>query len=110
MSSVTFAAMTCWRLLLGDWDIGKEGTSGWVAMLDIGGADASVFLLSFTFLIYHILLNMLLAVIMDVYTEVRSSIGAHAETLWSEGYEVFMRWRLQRRGEIVTLEHVLKYL
>ena len=27
---------------LGDWDVGPDGTSGWMAMLDIGRTDASV--------------------------------------------------------------------
>ena len=30
------------------------------------------------------MLNMLLAIVMDIYTEVRGSIGDNAETLWRQ--------------------------
>ena len=38
------------------------------------------------------MLNMLLAVIMDVYTQVRGSIGTSAETLWSQSEEILRRF------------------
>merc|ERR1712110_251898 len=59
-----------------------------------------------------VMLNMLLAIIMDVYSEVSRSIIAQAnvETLWSQAYEVFERkWGVQT-GKVVALSHILHTL
>merc|ERR1712232_520871 len=56
------------------------------------------------------MLNMLLAIVMDVYTEVKSSIGSDAETLWSQAREIYRRWRELRRGNRVSLNHILVYI
>merc|ERR1712048_351553 len=50
---------------------------------------------------------MLLAIIMDVYTEVKGSIGSKAETITSQTMEIFRRWNDVRVGKEITLEHVL---
>merc|ERR1719487_1514337 len=80
---------TCWRILLGDFD--------WERMNDVGRLEAGIWFWTFTILVLQVMLNMLLAVIMDVYTEVKSSIG-EAETLLSQSIEIFERFRARRRG------------
>jgi len=54
------------------------------------------------------MLNMLLAIVMDIYTEVRGSIGDNAETLWSQAYEIWRRHRQKQRGERVSLMYILE--
>lgn len=56
------------------------------------------------------MLNMLLAMIMDVYTEVKGNIGSGSETLLSQALEIFLRQREVRKGRQVTLSYVLKVL
>ena len=52
------------------------------------------------------MLNMLLAIIMDVYTEVRGGISRSAPTLWGQAYSIIRRrWELSR-GRRVSLQHV----
>mmetsp|Transcript_11408 Transcript_11408/g.33420 ORF Transcript_11408/g.33420 Transcript_11408/m.33420 type:complete len:157 (+) Transcript_11408:1-471(+) len=53
---------------------------------------------------------MLLAIIMDVYTDVKGSIGNDAETLWSQSREIYVRWRDVRQGHSIPLSTVLKAL
>jgi len=55
------------------------------------------------------MLNMLLAIIMDVYSEVKSGIG-HAETLWSQTYEIIHREKEVWAGHARRLKEVLKSL
>merc|ERR1719253_491967 len=75
-------------------------------MQDVGRLPATIWFWIFILLVNMVMLNMLLAVIMDVYTEVRGSIGSHAETLWSQAHEIFRRWRELKAGRRVSLNHV----
>merc|ERR1711871_592076 len=50
---------------------------------------------------------MLLAIVMDVYTEVRGAIGHDSETLWSQAIEICKRFRAQYRGEQLSMTSVL---
>merc|ERR1711970_1534161 len=52
------AANSCWRLLLGDFD--------WDSFRKVGRMEASIYFVSFSILVMQIMMNMLLAVIMDV--------------------------------------------
>merc|ERR1719223_500516 len=47
---------------------------------------------------------------MDVYTEVKGSIGSNAETLWSQSQEIFQRWKAIRAGTEVPLSRALAIL
>merc|ERR1712232_840306 len=60
-------------------------------------------------LVHVVMLNMLLAVIMDVYTEVKGGIG-RAETLWSQTVEILRRMSAERSGRRIALEEVLRQL
>ena len=55
------------------------------------------------------MLNMLLAIIMDTYMQVKGRVG-HCETLWSQAKEIYRRYRQLKRGERVSLSHIVKHL
>lgn len=76
-------------------------------LIRIGRTEAFVWFLSFTLLVNLIMLNMLLAIIMDVYTEVKSSLSQDAETLWSQMYQVLERkWDVYYRRTRVSLKTI----
>merc|ERR1712217_1019193 len=63
-------------------------------------------------LLQMVMLNMLLAIIMDIYTQVRAHILAmpHVETLWSQMVEILQREQGVWKGKLVRLSKVLKIL
>merc|ERR1712079_664648 len=67
---------TCFRVLLGDFD--------WERMIHVGRLQATIWFMSFTCLVNLVMLNLLLAIIIDVFTEVKGNIGNDAETLLSQ--------------------------
>jgi len=93
------AADSVFHVLLGDFE--------WEVMKDVGRLPAVLWFWSFMMLVNMVMLNMLLAVIMDVYTEVRGAIGSHAETLWSQASEIWRRRRELKSGKRVSLDYVL---
>lgn len=93
--------VTCWRLLHGDYD--------WDSLEQIGRPEATVWFLSFTILVLMIMLNMLLAVIMNVYTSVKTQ-AQNSETLYSQLEEIAERaWRIHK-GKEIDLHVILKIL
>mmetsp|Transcript_7419 Transcript_7419/g.16971 ORF Transcript_7419/g.16971 Transcript_7419/m.16971 type:complete len:897 (+) Transcript_7419:48-2738(+) len=90
------------RMMLGDFD--------WEPMYSVGRPQAYLWFWCFMWLVNLTMLNMLLAIIMDVYTDVKGSIGSGAETLWSQTIEILHRWRLVHSGRAVALSKVLKAL
>jgi hypothetical protein len=96
------AADNSFHILLGEFD--------WEMMKQVGRVPAGIWFWSFMWLVNLVMLNMLLAIVMDVYTEVKSGIGSNAETLWSQAYEMYRRWRELRRGKRVSLNHILAYI
>merc|ERR1719408_140708 len=101
-SNFNRAADSVFHVLIGDFE--------WEVMKDVGRLPATVWFWIFMMLVNMVMLNMLLAVIMDVYTEVRGAIGSHAETLWSQTYEIYRRRRDLKAGKRVSLDHVLACL
>mmetsp|Transcript_30314 Transcript_30314/g.77051 ORF Transcript_30314/g.77051 Transcript_30314/m.77051 type:complete len:982 (-) Transcript_30314:152-3097(-) len=91
---------SCFRCLLGDFE--------WDDMKETGRISAAIWFWSFTWLVNLVMLNMLLAIVMDVYTEVKGSIGSDAETLWSQASEVYRRRRQRLAGDRVSLNYVLE--
>lgn len=53
-----------------------------------------------------IMLNMLLAIVMDFYTEVKASVG-NAETLYSQSMELWKRFKVERQKQRLPLSTVL---
>eukprot|EP00747_Dinoflagellata_sp_TGD_P172635 gnl/TRDRNA2_/TRDRNA2_209535_c0_seq1.p1 gnl/TRDRNA2_/TRDRNA2_209535_c0~~gnl/TRDRNA2_/TRDRNA2_209535_c0_seq1.p1 ORF type:complete len:356 (+),score=48.44 gnl/TRDRNA2_/TRDRNA2_209535_c0_seq1:122-1069(+) len=101
-SNFTRAANTIFRMMLGDFD--------WDRMSRVGRPQAGFIFWTFNWLVNLVLLNMLLAIIMDVYTEVKGGIGSHSETMWSQVAEIYDRTREVRAGNQMTLSAVLKAL
>ncbi|CAK0789236.1 unnamed protein product [Prorocentrum cordatum] len=79
MFSTTERALDAtFKIVMGDFD--------WEEMRRIGRLEAWIWFVTFMLLVNLIMLNMLIAIIMDVYAEVKSSLPADADTLWSHGY------------------------
>jgi len=95
------AMHTIFRIMLGDFE--------WEELREVGRPQAYLWFWTFQWLVVLIMLNMLLAIIMDVYTEVKSHIG-RAETLWSQSHEIYRRWRNVRTGRAKSLKYILKML
>merc|ERR1712218_403895 len=47
---------------------------------------------------------------MDVYSSVKGSLSDDAETLWSQSYEIFRRWKQKRYRQRFGLDHVARVL
>jgi len=94
------AACRCFNVLMGD--------LGWDDLQIAGRFSAFLWMSQFMVLIYLVLLNMLLAIIMDTYSKVKESIGESAETLWSQGYEIYRRWQGRIKRTRVSLNAILQ--
>jgi hypothetical protein len=88
---------TCFRVMFGDWD--------WVAMKEVGRQWALPWFWIFNMMIAVILLNMLLAILMDAYTEVKNDIS-DAQTLPTQVSEMIRRHRQSKRLERVKLNDI----
>jgi len=93
------SVQTVFRILLGDFD--------WERMNRVGRIFAGAWFWAFMWLVDMVLLNMMLAIIMDVYTQVKGGIGADAETLFSQASEIYRRWRALKAGKRMSLDDVL---
>jgi len=100
-------------------EIGRAMTSTFMAMLGDADVDAmttvgrtsfNVWFWAFIWLVNFILLNMLLAIIMDVHSEVKGSIGPNAETLVSQAIRVYYRKKGIYQGTRVGLPKILECL
>jgi len=59
------------------------------------------------------MLNMVLAIIMDVYSNVKGAMGNDVEafpTIWSQSYETYRRWSQKKKGNRLSLGHILHAL
>mmetsp|Transcript_45779 Transcript_45779/g.88046 ORF Transcript_45779/g.88046 Transcript_45779/m.88046 type:complete len:868 (-) Transcript_45779:31-2634(-) len=98
--SFSRASNTVFRIMLGDFD--------WSALHISGGRPtAYIWFWSFQWLVNLIMLNMLLAIVMSVYGDVKSHIGK-SKTLWSQSYEIYRRYREVQRGHAMPLRRVLQ--
>merc|ERR1719163_822815 len=91
----------CFRMALGDFD--------WGDLARNGRFEAGIYFWIFQILVVLVLLNMLLAIVMDAYTDVTASSG-NAETIWFEAAQTFVRWNGVRKKELVPMTVVLKCL
>jgi len=98
-SNFNRAADSMFHILIGDFS--------WEEMKEVGRLPASIWFWTFMILMSQVMLNMLLAVVMDAYTEVRGAIGSHAETLWSQASEIWRRYRELKAGKRISLDYVL---
>lgn len=86
------------------------GDVPWDDMQKVGRVAALIWFVTFIWLLELVMFNMLLAIIMDVYAATRSSLGEHAETLWSQSWELYTRWRDVKQGRGMPLEHIIACL
>jgi len=81
------SAMTCWSFLMGDFDTEPMGlAAGWLAW---------VWMVSFQFLVTLILLNMLLAIIMEQYLVVKGNLAGGA-TITTQMKDMLKTVRIER--------------
>jgi len=94
---------TVFRIVLGDFD--------WNELREGGRTQANLWFVVFMGLVHIVMMNMLLAVVMDVYIEVKSSLlSGNAETLWSQSVELFVRWKQVRAGKYLPMSKILDVL
>mmetsp|Transcript_146752 Transcript_146752/g.365968 ORF Transcript_146752/g.365968 Transcript_146752/m.365968 type:complete len:1169 (-) Transcript_146752:49-3555(-) len=70
------AIMMCWRILMGEFDIPE--------MEMVNYFYAHIWMVLFQFIVLCILLNMLLAIIMDTYVAAKSDAGEDQVTIWRQ--------------------------
>eukprot|EP00931_Biecheleriopsis_adriatica_P009339 TRINITY_DN11040_c0_g2_i1.p1 TRINITY_DN11040_c0_g2~~TRINITY_DN11040_c0_g2_i1.p1 ORF type:complete len:890 (+),score=158.42 TRINITY_DN11040_c0_g2_i1:45-2714(+) len=68
---------------------------------------ANVWGFLFVVVLQVLMTNMLLAIIFDVYSEVKSAVPADAETIWSQSLEILRRWRDTRLGRRLSLQRIV---
>jgi len=97
------AMNTCLRVVLGEivWYEVRE---------EAGPIVAALWLWTFCFVNSLVVLNMLLAIIMDAYSEVKSSVGTHSETLPQQAWETYTCWRARQAGQRLSGKEVLHAL
>jgi len=96
------AVMTLVRAFLGDFD--------YDTMDQMNRASAFFFILIFEVTMFLIMLNMLVAIVMDVYADTKGHL-TKGETLWDECYEIAERFYMNKMGKRMPFnELVTKYL
>jgi len=95
------AMLSSFRAMIGDWD--------WDEMKAIGLLKAFTWFSTFTLVMVLILLNMLLAILMDAYGKVADAAET-AVTLTTQMSEMWRRYRQSRRGERVRLNEIFDAL
>eukprot|EP00397_Hematodinium_sp_SG-2012_P008301 GEMP01008357.1.p1 GENE.GEMP01008357.1~~GEMP01008357.1.p1 ORF type:complete len:563 (+),score=79.39 GEMP01008357.1:1198-2886(+) len=100
-STFSSSVNTLYRILLGDFM--------WDKMQSVGIMQAALFFWLYTIIVVLIMLNMLLAVILETYSNVKQQVG-NAETLWSQVVESTVRWYEKRRKVRVGLQFVCECL
>ena len=91
------AAMTCFRALLGEYD--------WDEMASVGRVLAGIWLWFFVVIVDLLLLNMVLAILMDAYQEVKSKASVMT-TVPHQISEILRRRRLEREKKCVRLSDI----
>mmetsp|Transcript_148981 Transcript_148981/g.263435 ORF Transcript_148981/g.263435 Transcript_148981/m.263435 type:complete len:869 (+) Transcript_148981:62-2668(+) len=91
------ALHSCFMAMFGGWD--------WGLMREIGFLKAGIWFWIFVLVMVSVLLNMLLAIVMEAYTEVKEK-AKNAETLIKQMKEMRRRRQMFLRGERVKLNQV----
>merc|ERR1719375_1024555 len=89
-ASFPHALHACFLMLLGEFD--------WHEMKSVGKAEAYLWFWTFNVVVLWVMFNMVLAIIMDSYMQIKSQLGEHSETLGDEAMEMATRWRQSRQG------------
>merc|ERR1719281_1967436 len=79
--NLEFAMMTCFRAMMGDFD--------WDELSRQHRGSAFLWFASFMILVYLIMLNMLLAIVMDVYTGVKAKMSSKdSDAVWTQTWNM----------------------
>lgn len=93
-SSFTKSLGTCFAIICGEFD--------WIQMRGQNELTTIIWFWSFMVIVFLVLLNMVLAIVMDVYTEVRANVLA-ADPIWVQAADLFrsllLRLRTLRSGK-----------
>eukprot|EP00746_Dinoflagellata_sp_MGD_P162963 gnl/MRDRNA2_/MRDRNA2_90744_c0_seq1.p1 gnl/MRDRNA2_/MRDRNA2_90744_c0~~gnl/MRDRNA2_/MRDRNA2_90744_c0_seq1.p1 ORF type:complete len:1192 (-),score=272.92 gnl/MRDRNA2_/MRDRNA2_90744_c0_seq1:74-3649(-) len=92
------AINTSFRCMMGDFD--------WEELSVVGRMDAGIWFWTFEVVVVLLMLNMLMAIVMDAYGEVKANVG-NADTLWGETKQAWHRLQGTRSGKHVPMESVL---
>lgn len=98
LSRHTWAILTLFEMLMGDFDFN--------ALAKVNRTTAFIWFFSFMWLVFLILLNMLLAIVMDHYAAVTQR-SKDALTLWSQAATMVRRQRETNLGQRIGLDEVL---
>lgn len=99
-SSIARAATSVFIVLLGGFD--------WDALSGVDLPLAMVWFWTYCILVQLIMLNMLLAIVMDVYTEVKSGLPENAPTIFSQTKLIYRRWHEKKLGLRISLDTILE--
>eukprot|EP00746_Dinoflagellata_sp_MGD_P071604 gnl/MRDRNA2_/MRDRNA2_291431_c0_seq1.p1 gnl/MRDRNA2_/MRDRNA2_291431_c0~~gnl/MRDRNA2_/MRDRNA2_291431_c0_seq1.p1 ORF type:complete len:439 (+),score=75.59 gnl/MRDRNA2_/MRDRNA2_291431_c0_seq1:142-1317(+) len=88
---------TCFAALMGDFDLSE--------MKDAGRTMAMFWFISFQVTMVLIMLNMLLAIIMDIYTDVKSHVR-DVQNLHIQLAKMFIRWQQNKKGLRIPLKEI----
>jgi len=97
--------VSVFRGLLGDLD--------YVPLTEVGRLPAMLWFMFFMVFVNMVMVNMLLAIIMDVYGSVKSGISDNVEdfpTMFSQTREIIRRGFQKRAGTRLSIHHVLRAL
>eukprot|EP00931_Biecheleriopsis_adriatica_P090894 TRINITY_DN64801_c0_g1_i1.p1 TRINITY_DN64801_c0_g1~~TRINITY_DN64801_c0_g1_i1.p1 ORF type:complete len:902 (+),score=111.03 TRINITY_DN64801_c0_g1_i1:115-2820(+) len=78
----------------------------WDDLHETGRLPGAIWYWTFIWVMDMLLLNMLLAIVMDVYTECRGTLRHDAETIWSQAHQMYRRFRDKQLGKRLALAHV----
>jgi len=81
-STITLTVQTMFNMLLGDFD--------WGALQEANETIGMIFFMSYMILIVLIALNMLLAIVMDAYTEVKDGVASDAPSLIDDSVKLII--------------------
>ena len=95
------AIVACFRVVHGDFQ--------WDEISTIGRAEAAIWLVLFIIVMVMMLVNMLIAIVLDHYTKCKEAAGK-SETLWGEFMQSWTRWRNVRKGVEVPIGYILDAL
>eukprot|EP00927_Polykrikos_kofoidii_P044713 TRINITY_DN38601_c0_g1_i1.p1 TRINITY_DN38601_c0_g1~~TRINITY_DN38601_c0_g1_i1.p1 ORF type:complete len:1045 (-),score=155.80 TRINITY_DN38601_c0_g1_i1:52-3186(-) len=95
------AILSSFRATMGDFDLD--------ALMRVGRIEAGVWFVCFTVVIVMMMFNILIAILMDKYSEIMHIIST-TDTLLQEVVQGYTRWIGQKRGELVPLDDILEVL
>lgn len=98
-TTVFRAMITCFRAMFGDFD--------WDELRQVGRFDAFMWFLPFMILIVLILLNMLIAIVMDAYDEVITGLD-HEDNIWVMTKKAYRMKMAKFKKEEIPMPEVLR--